>query len=299
MTFLLAHFSDAHIGPIPRPNLAELIGKRVTGYVNWLNKRAGQHDMRVLALLLDDLRAQRPDHVAMTGDVVNIGLPAELASARDWLLSLGPYDRVSFTPGNHDIYVRGVEQLARDLFAPWTQGDDRAIGFPYVRRRAGVTLIGLSSAIPTAPFVASGRLGESQLRRLRAVLEDTRAPGNARVVMLHHPPHIGGAKRLRGLDDAADFEAVIAESGAELILHGHNHRPSLAILPSRDGPVPVVGVASASAKRGAHQPPASYHLFSIACVEGGRPTISGRIRGLNESGEQVVDLGPAPLPTGA
>ena len=48
LTFLLAHLSDAHIGPIPRPNLAELLGKRVTGYVNWLYKRADQHDMGVL-----------------------------------------------------------------------------------------------------------------------------------------------------------------------------------------------------------------------------------------------------------
>ncbi len=54
MTFLLAHLSDAHIGPIPRPNLAELLGKRVTGYVNWLYKRAAQHDMGVLERIVAD-----------------------------------------------------------------------------------------------------------------------------------------------------------------------------------------------------------------------------------------------------
>ena len=48
MSFLLAHLSDAHM-VYPRPNLAELIGKRVTGYVNWLYKRGAQHDMALLA----------------------------------------------------------------------------------------------------------------------------------------------------------------------------------------------------------------------------------------------------------
>ena len=67
MSFLLAHLSDAHIGPIPRPNLAELLGKRMTGYANWLYKRAGQHDMCVLGRIVADLKAQAPDHVLMTG----------------------------------------------------------------------------------------------------------------------------------------------------------------------------------------------------------------------------------------
>ena len=82
MTFLLAHLSDAHIGPIPRPNLAELLGKRVTGYVNWLYKRADQHDMGVLGRIVADMKAHAADHVLMTGDIVNIGLPAEIALMR-------------------------------------------------------------------------------------------------------------------------------------------------------------------------------------------------------------------------
>jgi 3',5'-cyclic AMP phosphodiesterase CpdA len=163
VSFLLAHLSDAHIGPIPRPNLHELLGKRVTGYVNWLYKRAGQHDMGVLARLVADMRAQQPDHVLMTGDIVNIGLPAEIALARDWLETLGAPESVSFTPGNHDAYVADVTTVVHEVFAPWTRGETPATGFPYLRRRAGVALIGLDSGVPTAPFVASGRLGDAQL----------------------------------------------------------------------------------------------------------------------------------------
>ena len=184
VSFLLAHLSDAHIGPIPRPNLAELLGKRATGYVNWLRKRAAQHDMSLLARLVDDLLAQKPDHVAMTGDIVNIGLSGEIALAREWLGRLGGPEQVSFSPGNHDAYVPQAMALLNETFAPWSRGDDGAVGFPYLRRRGGVALIGLSSGVPTAPFVASGRLGAKQCADLAELLERAEAEGLARVVLL-------------------------------------------------------------------------------------------------------------------
>lgn len=293
MTFLLAHLSDAHIGPIPRPNLAELLGKRVTGYVNWLYKRAGQHDMGVLARLVEDMKAQQPDHVLMTGDIVNIGLPAEIALARDWLAKLGGPEEVSYTPGNHDAYVADATQLVHEVFAPWTSGETGGTGFPYLRRRGGVALIGLDSGVPTGPFIASGRLGEAQQTALAALLDQTKAEGLARVVFLHHPPHVGGARILRGLDDAAAFEEVIARHGAELVLHGHNHKPSVAHIAGPQYPVPVVGVASASARPGGHYPAAAYNLYAIE-PKGERLSINLRQRGLTEAGKVVemanVDL---------
>jgi 3',5'-cyclic AMP phosphodiesterase CpdA len=286
VSFLLAHLSDAHIGPIPRPNLHELLGKRVTGYVNWLYKRAGQHDMGVLARLVADMRAQQPDHVLMTGDIVNIGLPAEIALARDWLETLGAPESVSFTPGNHDAYVADVTTVVHEVFAPWTRGETPATGFPYLRRRAGVALIGLDSGVPTAPFVASGRLGDAQLAALGALLEQSRAESLTRVVFLHHPPHVGGARVLRGLDDAAAFEAVIARHGAELILHGHNHKPSVAYIATPQGRAPVVGVASASAKPGGHYPAAAYNLYAIERAGDGLK-VTLRRRELDEAGQVV------------
>ncbi|PWB82953.1 MAG: metallophosphatase, partial [Methylocystaceae bacterium] len=280
MSFVLAHLSDAHIGPIPRPSLGELIGKRLTGYANWLHRRAAAHDMGVLASLVADIAAQRPDHVAMTGDIVNIGLDAELALAKHWLESLGLPGDVSFTPGNHDAYVQASVARVAETFAPWTTSEDAgAEGFPFLRRRGGIALIGLSSAVPTAPFVASGRLGPEQRARLAALLDATRAEGLARVVLLHHPPHRGGAKLLRGLDDAGELEAIIARHGAELVLHGHNHKISVHRLPGPTGRVPVVGVASASAKAGSHSHRAAYNLFSIERRETG-VAITARSRGL-------------------
>ncbi|MBG0811619.1 metallophosphoesterase [Methylosinus sp. H3A] len=288
MGFLLAHLSDAHIGPIPRPSLRELAGKRLTGYANWLNKRAQAHDMGVLGRLVEDIEAQKPDHVVMTGDIVNIGLDAEIAAARRWLSSLGRPEDVSFTPGNHDAYVPAAVPRVAETFAPWTTSEEGE-GFPYLRRRGGVALIGLDSAVPTAPFVASGRLGSEQREKLAALLDKTRSEGLVRVVLLHHPPHRGGAKALRGLDDAAELEAIIARHGAELVLHGHNHKISLHRLPGAHGETPVVGAASASAKAGTHNHRAAYNLYSIA-REGDKVVISARSRGIKDDGEAIEEL---------
>ena len=88
---------DVHPRPSLRPAsgaaahaaLARLIGKRVTGYVNWQRKRRFIHDAEVLAKIVADLKAQAPDHIAVTGDIANIALPDEFARGRDWLREPG------------------------------------------------------------------------------------------------------------------------------------------------------------------------------------------------------------------
>jgi hypothetical protein len=71
-------------------------------------------------------------------------------------------------------------------------------------------------------------------------------------------------------------------------LHGHNHTSSLHRLAEQG--TPVVGVASASAKAGAHKPAAAYHLFLIERRKD-RVAICGRVRGLREDGDGFADLG--------
>jgi 3',5'-cyclic AMP phosphodiesterase CpdA len=292
---LLAHLSDAHIGPLPRPRLIELAGKRLTGYLNWTQGRRRAHNMDALNRLVTDLLAQHPDHIAMTGDVLNIGLPAEFPPGRAWLETLGqPWD-VSFTPGNHDAYVRGSLPHLAAAFAPFASNDGEShASFPYLRVRGKVALIGLSSAIPTAPFVASGKLGKRQLNELAARLEETRRSRLARIIMIHHPPHRSGSKAGRGLDDCGAFETVVMRYGAELVIHGHNHQRSVAYLDTASGRTPIVGVASASAMPGTHHHRAAYHLFRISPNNGGWH-IEGEARGLLPGSLEIGSLGRLPI----
>lgn len=297
---LLAHLSDAHIGPLPAPRLRELAGKRVTGWVNWRRGRFLTHDMAALALICADMAAQRPDHIAFTGDVVNIGLPAEFPAARAFVASLGDPQRVSFTPGNHDAYVRSALKPLHAHLGPWMTGDAGApegpvSGFPYVRRRDGVALVGLSSGAPTLPFLASGKLGGRQLAAAEGLLAQLRAERLCRVIMIHHPPHRGGAAPGRGLTDAQAFERMIARVGAELVLHGHNHVTSLAHLTGPDGAVPILGAPSASAMAGSHNHRAGYHLLRID-ADGVRSRIAVTTRGFSQDNvaevQRLADVAP-------
>jgi 3',5'-cyclic AMP phosphodiesterase CpdA len=293
MRFVLAHLSDVHIGPLPRPHPRDLLGKRLTGYINWKRGRHRVHDMDVLARLVADLRAQRPDHIAMTGDILNIGLPAEFPLGRAWLESLGHPHDVSFVPGNHDAYVRGSLPHLAATFAPWVRdGAPHEPMFPYLRVRGEVALIGLSSGNPTAPLLASGTLGGPQRAAFAALLDETRRL--VRVVMIHHPPYRRGASAGRGLTDAAAFEAIVKRHGAELVVHGHNHRGSISRIAGAGGPVPVVGVASASAVPGTLMHRAAYHVYTIERTDG-RLTIAGHARGLVSGGREIGDLGPLAL----
>ena len=293
--FLLAHLSDPHLGPLPSPRRRELIGKRVTGYLNWTSSRSRIHDMGVLELIVADMKAHHPSHVAMTGDISNIGLPAEFQLARRWLETLGPTEDVSFVPGNHDAYVRGsLPDLAR-TFAPWTTSETQGIDrFPYLRVRGEVALIGLSSGVPTPLFIASGFLGKRQLKAAEKLLAETARRGLVRIVMLHHPPQATASHLGRGLVDARGFADLIRRAGAELIIHGHNHKLSLTRMQGPRGLVPVAGVPSASVIRGKPHHRAGYHIFVIS----GSVTnckIAARARGLLPGTAIVGDLGPLAL----
>ena len=112
-----------------------------------------------------------------------------------------------------------------------------------------------------------------------------------RLVLIHHPPLPGQAKRFRGLEDAAGLEAVLSRHGAELVLHGHNHRNMLAWVPTGARAVPVVGAPSAALGRHHKgEPLARYNLYRIA----GPPWEIELVgRGLEEAGRRNRRAGAA------
>jgi 3',5'-cyclic AMP phosphodiesterase CpdA len=211
--------------------------------------------------------ARAPHHIAITGDLVNIGLPGEIAAARDWLEALGPAHNISVVPGNHDAYVPGVLAKALAAWAPYLTGDEvRAPGpvsFPYFRRRGPLAIIGMSSARASAPFFATGHVKASTLAPFRDDLVRARRDGLFRVVLIHHPPSPQATPWHKRLVDSEAFRDVIAEAGAELVLHGHTHLDSYVEIAGPEGPVPVVGVPSASNSPGGHKPAGRYNLFGI------------------------------------
>jgi 3',5'-cyclic AMP phosphodiesterase CpdA len=108
----------------------------------------------------------------------------------------------------------------------------------------------------------------AQIGQAERLLADLGRAGLCRIVLIHHPP-LTTESRFKRLTDAAAFQAMIRRVGCELVLHGHNHRSEVARIAGPTGPVPVIGVTSASAAAGSKYGRARYHLLHIGRASSG------------------------------
>jgi 3',5'-cyclic AMP phosphodiesterase CpdA len=291
--FKLAHISDVHLGPLPRLSLWELASKRITGFVNWHRNRRKHLFGGTLDLLLADIKTKGADHLAVTGDLVNLASNIEIRTAAEWLAIVGPPQTTSVVPGNHDAYVPGAYEKSMRAWYPYVRGDlappvweeDRHV-FPYLRIRDRVAIIGCSTAVATLPFSASGFFGSRQARETVHMLHAAGEAGLFRVLMIHHPPIRGATSFHKRMIGIRRFAAVVSTGGAELVLHGHTHLNTLHWLRGPTGPVPVVGIASASQGPDGSKPPAAYNLFSISGAPGAWDLKAERFS-LNAAGDGV------------
>lgn len=267
--------------------------KRWLSRFAWRRKR-NRHSSQALAAIIEDLRAQTPDHIVITGDLTNFSTAEEFAAAGRWLRDLAPPDQVTVSPGNHDALVDRAGHARFGEWRPWL-GDEGDEVFPSLRRRGPVALINLCSAAPTGLHSAQGVLDAPQLERLPALLRRAGEEGRFRVVLIHHPPVAGVVSRRKALRQDAELLAVLRAEGAELVLHGHAHEATVASTPGPQGPIPVLGVPPASGVPGRHQP-ARWHAFEIRRLQG-RWEVRVAARGLDEAGA-VVELGRYSLAPG-
>ena len=262
----IAHISDPHLSSLDRVRPGELLNKRILGYLSWRLKRRRSHSREMLSRTLADLAGRQPDHLVISGDFTHLGTADECRETETWLNSIGAPDYISIVPGNHDHYIAAESAETTGRWLAWMRSDPdedgHADGFPYLRVRGPVALIGLSSAIPTAPFLASGRLGDEQLQRLRVLLETTARRGLYRIVVLHHGPQFSGIRR--GLTDAGKLLSILSQTGAELLVHGHGHRQVHSALKAGANSIPVFGVPSASADYTDPVKKAGYNIYQVS-----------------------------------
>jgi 3',5'-cyclic AMP phosphodiesterase CpdA len=249
--FRLAHVTDPHFRSFDGIRPWQFLNKRALGMANLILNRRRKHRMELLDRMADDLRARPVDHLALTGDVGNVALESEWKKARAWLGALGTRsDDVTVIPGNHDTYVADVVRAGTferifEAFqtAELRPGPER---YPFARLRGDIALVAVNTCVPTGDFGAWGEIGAAQLQRLEALLAAPELRGRTRVLLLHHPPVLHRQPENRNLRDRAAFAQVIARAGADLVIHGHDHRDERATLSGPSGPIPVVGAGSAS-----------------------------------------------------
>ena len=272
-TFTIAHLSDLHLTSPNDIKIRELLNKRIYGYIKWKLRRGAEHRGHVLEALIRDLQITEPDHIAVTGDLTHLGLPEEFRKAAELLPSLGPPSKVTVIPGNHDIYV---STDWNSTFGLWTNymisdqahlrdqaGTNSGSTFPSLRIRGLAALIGVCTARPSAPLLAVGSIGQAQLQELEKTLFETGRQRLFRIVLVHHPPVYGTVSWRKRLTDGSAFRSVLAQYGAELILHGHAHRSSLRQFETPTGWAPAVGVPSASSLGLKPWRRARYHLYRV------------------------------------
>lgn len=266
--------------PMPNPTLIELTGIRILGLGSWNLSRKKIHTVEVFKAFQSDIKAQNIDHYAFSGDLVNIASRAEVRRATKWLHDFAPADKMSYVPGNHDAYteeaIANILHHWRDYMLPCAEGAELMADagvelseqvphgpFPFLRIFGRVALIGVNSGVASPPFMATGVLGDEQIKRLNVLLAYLKKHGYFRVIMIHHPPLPRLTPNVRAIKDVAELNAVLTDEGAELVLYGHNHKNKITNITNKYGPSLAIGVASATAIATSHKPAASYNQILI------------------------------------
>ncbi|MEM1081722.1 MAG: metallophosphoesterase [Pseudomonadota bacterium] len=247
----LIHLTDPHLTDLSHIRLGPLAGKRWLSARAWHRKRQHLHRREQLDALVSQLSPRLPDAFVVTGDLCQVGLNEEIERARDWLDALNTIAPVMLVPGNHDVFARDSVASIERHWSPFFHRANPATEALGQLTLGSIQLIGLNSSLPTAPGLASGRIGHSTLATLRQSLDFHRS--RFRIVLLHHPPLRGIATRRKALRDDRQLTEVLSHAGAELVLYGHMHRNLDHALKCANGQsLPLLCTASASSTVPAH-----------------------------------------------
>ena len=207
-------------------------GRRRLVHLSDLHFGAGSRLEARTAALVDDLVAREVDHVVVTGDITEHGRHAEFERFCRVFEPLALTRRLTVIPGNHDRLGDDVAEL--------TMGGERV----RVEKRDGLHLVLVDSTRPNPAFafVAHGQLGDADLAAIDAALASPDPDSLVCILLHHHPtalPHESWIEALgervglpfgRPLERGAEL-LHCAAGRADLVLHGHRHRPRGAWLP--------------------------------------------------------------------
>ncbi|MBX3191446.1 MAG: metallophosphoesterase [Labilithrix sp.] len=273
----IAHFSDLHVLALDGVATHRFFNKRFTGWVNLRLKRGHKHKSVHVRTIAREITKAKVDHVVITGDLTNLALEQEFDAVKRLLEDeLGLHeDRVSVVPGNHDLYTRGALRdrrftrsfrgyVASDL--PELSAEIPLGHFPFVKLRGPAAIIGLSSAVPRPPLMASGELGSAQIEALRRILAHDEVKRRTPVIILHHPIHNPPSKLktfAEGLWDADALIETLSVVPRGLLLHGHLHVRRQRSLGTPLGELLAIGATSASLVHENEHKMAGFNLYEI------------------------------------
>jgi len=209
-----------------------------------------------------------PRVIVISGDLTQRARHGEFQAARLYLRDLERTAPVYVIPGNHDV------QWWWRPFVPFAP----AAKYRKYRRYFGPTLtptlelpeaviagaltshgVAWGSLTPRLRDIAvKGHLPKSEVRRVSAAFARAR-PEQARILVVHHNVLRGALSRRMGLARWRQAQKRILQSGAELVLCGHDHQEQIESLAGRV----VVSCAGTLSTRSRGERPSTFHRISI------------------------------------
>ncbi len=182
------------------------------------------------------IQERRYDVVAISGDVSQRARAGEFQRARSFIQAAQRVSRTIVVPGNHDVAW---------WMAPLGMGDEKKLLRKYrmyisddlepVLHVDGAMFVGLNTSQGVTRHTLTWNLRDisiiGQLRR--AQLEQARhdfdkaAPGDARIIVMHHNPVKGELSQRHGLKNTDRILGAFAELGVDLVLCGHDHQEAV------------------------------------------------------------------------
>lgn len=220
----LAHLSDFHL-------LDEAHARRGGGdrlRLNFLSfGRPLDHARRRqrAGAALREARRSGAQHLLLTGDLTEEGLPAQFEILAELLAESGwAPSRVTLVPGNHDAYAHG-EAWTRALEGPLrAYRETSTAGVPV--ELPGATVLPLSTAINQPVTRSAGSIAGAELAAVARAATQSRRAGSTLLLAMHHPPQrhpLPPMQWIDGLKEHAAMGALLAEHDHVHVLHGHTH----------------------------------------------------------------------------
>lgn len=232
----------------------------------------GCEDRIAMDWVRERIAAEKPNAVAITGDLTMRARHREFRAACEWILSLGA--PVTVEVGNHDLpYFNLIERF----FAPYR----RIRGIERLVEREldlpGVSLVPLKTTA-RAQWRLNWSLGYVGPRALAKTLEGVEELPERQVVLVTaHHPLVEANTRGRALTKGGERAlAALAGAGVTAVLSGHVHDPFDLMKETANGPIRMIGAGTLS-RRIRSTPPS----FNELTVVDGRVEVKVRTFGEN------------------
>ncbi len=202
----------------------------------------GKEDGAALDWFRDCVRDERPDAVAITGDLTMRARHGEFAAACDYILSLEV--PVTVEVGNHDLpYFNLVERFLT----------------PYARIRRIERLVERELALPGLTLVplkttaraqwrlnwSRGWVGPGALKRSLGMI--AAAPADGLVLVTAHHPLVEAGTTGKALTKGGNRAlAALAKAGVGAVLTGHVHDPFDLVEQTSAGAIRMIGAGTLS-----------------------------------------------------